>query len=581
MKVTIITPIYNVEQYIERCAISLFEQDFDDIEYIFVNDCTPDNSIQILEQIIEWYPQRKPHIKIIHHEENRGLGWARNTGMQHATGEYILHTDSDDWCELDMISSLYYKAKETDADIVGCDVLMRYTDRQEYHKQKFTDSWSDNFSRLLLARDIFPNVWNKLVKRDLYVQHNISPPKHISFTEDWYLMIRLFSVTDKIAYVPRAFYHYRQDNSGSITNAKKSDKFWNDFQWFCQNTDSFLRETYQPEKTEIGSVYVGLFKKIVREILLKETLSSNENFHDKLAVIYPDAVMINREKCCNIAVITSTIGRDSLHRCICSVINQSYPAKHYIYIDGPEYEERAKAILKHYANVEVIVMDKNTGANGWSNSFINARACQEIDADIICFLDDDNCYEYHHIETMVKAFAEEPDTDIAYTNRRYFGRDEKIICDDNADSLGIFARPRTIELPITYKGYHQRIQISIDKLSMQLVDTNCMAMSQSYARKYGNDWCVQQANDRYVWQQALARNARIFGTGKRTVNYLIDLPTIYGENFFPQLAQMLGLETVSEQDINELEKVFLITMNDTVPNIIGHTLWNSKVKVGY
>ncbi len=98
-KVSIIVPIYNVEKYIERCAVSLFEQDFEDIEYIFVNDCTPDNSVEILEKVIEKYPNRKSHLKIVHHKENKGLGSARNTGLEQATGNYILHIDSDDWCE--------------------------------------------------------------------------------------------------------------------------------------------------------------------------------------------------------------------------------------------------------------------------------------------------------------------------------------------------------------------------------------------------------------------------------------------------------------------------------------------------
>ncbi len=116
--VSIIVPIYNVEKYIERCAVSLFEQDFEDIEYIFVNDCTPDNSIQILEEVIEKYPNRKSNVKIIHYKANKGLGSARKTGLEQATGEYVLHIDSDDWVELDMVLCLYNKAIETDADIV-------------------------------------------------------------------------------------------------------------------------------------------------------------------------------------------------------------------------------------------------------------------------------------------------------------------------------------------------------------------------------------------------------------------------------------------------------------------------------
>lgn len=88
-KVSILIPIYNVEKYIEQCANSLFSQTYTHIEYIFVNDKTQDNSIDLLEKCIEQYPQRHEHIKIIHHKANSGLGLARKTALEAATGEYI------------------------------------------------------------------------------------------------------------------------------------------------------------------------------------------------------------------------------------------------------------------------------------------------------------------------------------------------------------------------------------------------------------------------------------------------------------------------------------------------------------
>ena len=91
-RVSVCIPVYGVEKYIERCARSLFEQTMTDgIEFIFVNDCTKDNSIEILEKVLEEYPHRKEQVKIIHHEKNRGLVAARNTGLEHATGDYIIH----------------------------------------------------------------------------------------------------------------------------------------------------------------------------------------------------------------------------------------------------------------------------------------------------------------------------------------------------------------------------------------------------------------------------------------------------------------------------------------------------------
>ena len=96
MLVSIITPIYKSQDYIEACARSLFEQTYRDIEYIFVDDAGGDNSIPILEKIIKDYPQRHDQVKIIHHDNNRGSAMARESGMMAAHGDYIIHVDSDD-----------------------------------------------------------------------------------------------------------------------------------------------------------------------------------------------------------------------------------------------------------------------------------------------------------------------------------------------------------------------------------------------------------------------------------------------------------------------------------------------------
>ena len=97
--VSILVPIYGVEKYIRRCAISLFEQTYLNIEYIFVNDCTNDDSIIILENVINQYPNRQSQIKIIQHETNKGLGEARNTAVAAANGDYLFHVDSDDYID--------------------------------------------------------------------------------------------------------------------------------------------------------------------------------------------------------------------------------------------------------------------------------------------------------------------------------------------------------------------------------------------------------------------------------------------------------------------------------------------------
>ena len=126
--VSILVPVYNVEQYIERCARSLFEQTYDNLEYIFVDDCTPDKSIQILERVLAEYPQRREQTKIIHHDRNRGLAAARNTAVENCSGVFLTHVDSDDWIEFNAVELLVNKQQENDADIVSSNTFCQYSD---------------------------------------------------------------------------------------------------------------------------------------------------------------------------------------------------------------------------------------------------------------------------------------------------------------------------------------------------------------------------------------------------------------------------------------------------------------------
>ena len=106
MKLSVCVPIYGTEKYIERCARSLFDQDIQDVEYIFVNDCTKDAAIDVLKNVVADYPYVGSRVKIINHEKNKGLAGARLTGLQNATGEYVWCVDSDDYIQQKAIMEL-------------------------------------------------------------------------------------------------------------------------------------------------------------------------------------------------------------------------------------------------------------------------------------------------------------------------------------------------------------------------------------------------------------------------------------------------------------------------------------------
>ena len=214
-KVSVIIPIYKVELFIERCVVSLMEQTLNEVEYIFVDDASPDGSVNILREVVERYPSRKDCVKIITHSENKGLPAARNTGLAEATGEYIFHCDSDDFVELDMLESLYNKAKECDVDVVWCDFFLSFETNERYMKQPSYSTPTDALKAMLSGAMKY-NVWNKLVKRSLYVDNNISFPAGYGMGEDMTMMM-LFANARKVAYVPRAFYHYVKLNTGAFS----------------------------------------------------------------------------------------------------------------------------------------------------------------------------------------------------------------------------------------------------------------------------------------------------------------------------------------------------------------------------
>ena len=214
-KVSIVIPIFNVCNFIEKCAITLFEQTLKEIEYIFVNDETPDNSIQLLEGIVSSYPERKNQVHIVHHPINQGLPAARNTGLALATGEFIFHCDSDDYVEPTMLEKLYNAAKKNNADIVWCDWFLTFEKNERYMKQPSYNTPMEAL-KAMLSGGMKYNVWNKLVRRSLYTDNGIVFPNGYGMGEDMTMML-LFAHAKKVAYVSQAFYHYVKLNMGAFS----------------------------------------------------------------------------------------------------------------------------------------------------------------------------------------------------------------------------------------------------------------------------------------------------------------------------------------------------------------------------
>lgn len=214
MKISVIIPFYNVSPFIERCARTLLEQTLEDVEFIFVDDASPDDSRSILGGVIAKHPDR--NVRIVTHEVNKGLPAARNTGLAYATGEYVYHCDSDDWLEKDMLEKMYRAAREKDADMVYCDYYLSFAESERLMVNPSFTSADDLLRKGFLSGSTKYNVWNKITRRSLFTDNGILFPSGHSMGEDM-TMIMLASHAKSVAHVAKGLYHYVKVNQGAMT----------------------------------------------------------------------------------------------------------------------------------------------------------------------------------------------------------------------------------------------------------------------------------------------------------------------------------------------------------------------------
>ena len=217
MKVSVIIPFYKVEAFIGRCAESLLEQTLEDVEFIFVDDASPDGSAGVLQEVVSRYPSRD--VKILRHEVNRGLPAARNTGLAAASGEYIYHCDSDDYLEKDALEKLWAAATAAGADFAYCDFFLESdSSSRVLDNPSFTDPGRMLREGFLSGRMKY-NVWNKLVSRSVYERSAALFPEGHSMGEDMTMILLALSATRSVR-VPEPLYHYMRTNPAAFTAHK-------------------------------------------------------------------------------------------------------------------------------------------------------------------------------------------------------------------------------------------------------------------------------------------------------------------------------------------------------------------------
>jgi len=248
-------PIYNAAPYLEKCIESLMHQTLDDIEYIFINDASTDESACILSQVIKKYPHR--YSKVENLDTNGGISNARNIGLSKATGEYVTHCDSDDWVDPEMYETLYHIASEHCADIAACNFINEYEHSSKTYSQPYSTNMEDNI-RSLLDGSIFPSLWSSIIKRELIKNQGLQFPKNLNMGEDLLFNVRAYLRANKIVHTTIPLYHYRH-STNSICVRRSIISI---------NSDITIAQIIEKELIENG-----VFQKYAHEIMFRKFFS--------------------------------------------------------------------------------------------------------------------------------------------------------------------------------------------------------------------------------------------------------------------------------------------------------------------
>ena len=218
IKVSILVPFYKVEKYVGRCVESLFTQTYKNIEYIFVNDCTPDKSMEVINEAIDKYGVSS-QCKMIVHEQNQGISASRNDCLDNMTGDYFLFVDSDDYIDKDMVESLVEAALKENADIAGCGYIEEYADHSVKHPQKYVND-HDEMMRAITLLTIKGVMWKLLVRSTIVTEHcdevRFIPDRNM--VDDYLFCCQIFYYAKRFACVDRCMYHWIQYNPNNYTH---------------------------------------------------------------------------------------------------------------------------------------------------------------------------------------------------------------------------------------------------------------------------------------------------------------------------------------------------------------------------
>ena len=283
--VSVIIPVYDVEQYLRQCLDSVCNQTFKEIEIIVVNDCSPDNSLQIIKE----YQQKDNRIVLIDLKQNVGVGLARKEGIKVAKGKFVVFVDSDDWVKNDYIEVLYNAIIKYDTDVVFADFvrydnnsksIIKNSKKIDYCNKIICDV--DDKKRLLLSE---PKILINLIIKKEFLDKNDMSQRRVG--EDALFIFKIIATESKIIYIDDTEYFYRENRNSSIMstiNRNAEFDYKEIFLFFDEVLDVFKQaKTFDIYKKEIYVRLLMLFCREVTEknLTTKQYFDSTEIFKKK------------------------------------------------------------------------------------------------------------------------------------------------------------------------------------------------------------------------------------------------------------------------------------------------------------
>lgn len=266
-------PVFNAASYLHEAIDSVINQTFPDWELICIDDGSMDESGSILDD----YAAKDKRIRV-HHQDNHGVSFSRQRGVDDAKGEYCAHLDSDDWLEPAFLEEMLSKAKQTDADIVWCDMFVNSDGLWPYTCEENPSA----MIKKILLQEIWGSLCNKLVRTSICKRDNVRFPDGCAMWEDMAFCIQCLLHSTKLVYINAYLYHYRQIQS-SLTHQNSTRIMTYEYQKAVDIITEKIDESgryYEFEK-ELKRLKLFVIKDYIDDLRIRD--------YKKFSSIYPDA----------------------------------------------------------------------------------------------------------------------------------------------------------------------------------------------------------------------------------------------------------------------------------------------------